>query len=96
MTNHPTAICGNIEIGLPTCSKGRRGMCYWMGVCSSQMRIDNPKVRTAKAEKLYKEEKERAIEISKTKYSTAPELTDKEVDRMVESIMSSYKKEKRK
>lgn len=52
----PTAICGNLQCGLPTCSRGHGNKCYWNGICSSQMQLDNPEKRTLAAEVLYKRE----------------------------------------
>lgn len=49
----PTAICGFVSRGLPVCKAGWNGKCHSITVCTEQMRLDNPSVRTPEAQALY-------------------------------------------
>ncbi len=70
----PRAVCGNAALGLPMCKRGRDGKCYWRGICSSQMRLDDPEKRTENAEIMYKSETKRALAHARSESDQHPEL----------------------
>lgn len=85
----PTAVCGNLECGLPTCKKGQGNKCYWLGICSSQMQLDNPKKRTFTAELLYKRDLAKARGVIE---SYDQEMLEKYGEAVAEAVIA-YSKE---
>lgn len=96
MSGTPTAICGNIQMGLPACERGQGKYCYWMKVCSSQMRLDDPEVRTRKAQILYDMEKKKALDYAE-EYAHTHQLDDRQLDGVVDELLrdAEYMREER-
>lgn len=93
MSGTPTAVCGNIEMGLPTCDRGSGKYCYWLKTCSNQMHLEDPSHRTMRAEVLYQYEKKRALEHGREISDGDPVFESEEFNAVLKEILEEMKHE---
>lgn len=74
-SRHPTAFCGNRDVGLPVCPKGEGKFCYYRKPCGSQVQLNGEQVSEEA-----KREADRMVQECRERNKEALENYEREMD----------------